>query len=77
VPVQVQVFTYYGSRRIVRHVTLAPKCHIEVPLAEEHEGERLARVEVKSLFRLLSYVVGRRANTGDLVLFDHLFTYAK
>jgi len=77
VPVQVQVFTYYGNRRIARDVTLAPKCHIEVPLAAEHEGERLARVEVKSLFRLLSYVVGRREDTGDLVLFDHLFTYAK
>jgi hypothetical protein len=58
-------------------VTLGPKCHVEVPLAAEHEGERLARVEVKSLFRLLSYVVGRRKDTDDLVLFDHLFTYAK
>jgi len=77
VPAQVQVFTYYGSRRIARDVTLAPKCHVEVPLAAEHEGERLARVEVKSLFRLLSYVVGRREDTGDLVLFDHLFTYVK
>jgi len=48
-----------------------------VTLAAEHEGEPLARVEVKALFRLLSYVVGRRADTGDLVLFDHLFTYAK
>jgi hypothetical protein len=34
-------------------------------------------VEVKALFRLLSYVVGRRAGSGDVVLFDHLFTYAK
>ncbi len=77
VPVTAQVFTYYGSRRVTQDVTLAPKCHAEIPLAAEDAGERLARVEVKSLFRLLSYVVGRRADTGDLVLFDHLFTYAK
>jgi len=77
VPVPVQIFTYYGSHRIAREMTLAPKGHVEVPLATEHEGERLARVEVKALFRLLSYVVGRRADTDDLVLFDHLFTYAK
>jgi hypothetical protein len=77
VPVQAQVFAYYGSRRIARDVTLAPKCHTEVQLPAEDDGERLARVEVKALFRLLSYVVGRRAGTGDLVLFDHLFTYAK
>jgi len=77
VPVQAQVFAYYGSRRIARDVTLAPKCHSEVQLPAENGGERLARVEVKALFRLLSYVVGRRAGTGDLVLFDHLFTYAK
>jgi hypothetical protein len=48
-----------------------------VPLPAEDGGERLARVEVKALFRLLSYVVGRRAGAGDVVLFDHLFTYAK
>ena len=77
VPVTAQVFTYYGSRRIARDVTLGPKCHTEIVLAAEDAGERLARVEVKSLFRLLSYVVGRREDTGDLVLFDHLFTYAK
>jgi len=76
-PVQAQVFTYYGSRRVAQEITLEPKCHAEVALAAEHEGEPLARVEVKALFRLLSYVVGRRADTGDLVLFDHLFTYAK
>jgi hypothetical protein len=34
-------------------------------------------VEVKALFRLASYVVGRRAEGGELVLFDHLFTYFK
>src|SRR6266436_8588835 len=77
VPVQAQVFAYYGSKRVARDVTLAPKCHAEIPLPAEDGGERLARVEVKALFRLLSYVVGRRAGTGDLVLFDHLFTYAK
>lgn len=77
VPVEVQIFTYYGSQRMAREVTLAPKCHREIDLAPEHEGERLARVEIKALFRLVSYVVGRRADTGDLMLFDHLFTYAK
>ena len=77
VPVQAQVFTYYGRRRLAQEITLAPKSHTEIRLASEHEGERLARVEVKALFRLLSYVVGRRADTDDLVLFDHLFTYAK
>lgn len=77
VPVHAQVFAYYGARRIAQDVTLAPKCHTEVQLAAEDGGERLARVEVKALFRLLSYVVGRRAGTGDLVLFDHLFTYVK
>lgn len=77
VPVEVQIFTYYGSRRIAQEVTLAPKCHREIDLAPEHQGERLARVEIKALFRLVSYVVGRRADTGDLMLFDHLFTYAK
>ena len=77
VPVEAQVLTYYGGLRIAQDVTLLPQCHTEIPLAAEHQGERLARVEVKALFRLLSYVVGRRAGTGDLVLFDHLFTYAK
>jgi hypothetical protein len=77
VPVTAQVFMYYGRRRIARDVTLGPKCHTEIALAAEDAGERLARVEVKSLFRLLSYVVGRREDTDDLVLFDHLFTYAK
>ncbi len=77
VPVQAQVFAYYGTRRIAQEVTLAPKCHTEVQLPAEDGGERLARVEVKALFRLSSYVAGRRAGTGDLVLFDHLFTYAK
>ena len=77
VPVEAQVFTYYGRERLAREVTLRPKCHTEIPLAAEHQGERLARVEVKALFRLLSYVVGRRAGTGDVVLFDHLFTYVK
>ena len=77
VPVTAQVFTYYGDRRVTRDVTLAPKCHAEIPLPAEDGGERLARVEVKALFRLSSYVVGRRAGTGELVLFDHLFSYAR
>ena len=38
---------------------------------------RLRRVELKTLFRLASYVTGRRADSGGLVLFDHLFTYFK
>jgi len=32
---------------------------------------------VKALFRLTSYVVGRRDAGGELLLFDHLFTYFK
>ena len=44
-------------------------------LAAEHAGEHLQRVEIKALFRLASYVVGRRADSGELVLFDHLFSY--
>jgi hypothetical protein len=50
---------------------------VEVPLAREHAGQALARVETKSLFRLASYVVRRREPAGDLALFDHLFTYFK
>jgi hypothetical protein len=56
-------------------VGLAPKTHAEIALAAERDGHRLRRVELKTLFRLTSYVVGRRQD--DLVLFDHLFTYFK
>jgi hypothetical protein len=74
---QAQVFAYYGPERLARDVTLEPKAHAEVEIAPEQDGGRLERVEVKALFRLASYVVGRHARAGDLVLFDHLFTYFK
>ena len=76
-PVEAQVFAYYGAERTTSEVRLAPKAHVEVPLAPEVDGRRLTRVELKALFRLASYVVGRRASGDDLVLFDHLFTYFK
>jgi hypothetical protein len=60
----------------VETVRLAPKAHTEVRLEPERNGARLRRVELKALFRMASYVVGRRAG-GELVLFDHLFTYFK
>lgn len=69
-----EVVTYYDGARHVEPVRLAPKAHAEVALAPERDGRRLRRVELKALFRLTSYVVGRRAG-GELVLFDHLFTY--
>lgn len=73
---EAQVFTYYGPVRLARELRLGPKAHAEVPLAPEHEGRPLDRVEMKALFRLASYVVGRDA-AGELVVFDHLFTYFK
>jgi hypothetical protein len=72
---EAQVFTYYGAARLTERVTLGPKAHREISLTAEHGGTRLERVEVKALFRLASYVIGRHAETGDLLLFDHLFTY--
>jgi hypothetical protein len=75
--VEARVTCYYGSATTMTTVTLAPKHHTEVVLALEHEGQPLARVEVKSMFRLTTYVAGRRASSGSLVLFDHLFTYFK
>jgi hypothetical protein len=72
-----QVFSYYGDHRVAQDVALEPKAHTEIPLAPERDGRHLERVEVKALFRLASYVVGRRAAGGELVLFDHLFTYFK
>jgi hypothetical protein len=72
-----QVFTYYGETRVAHDVTLEPKAHAEVPLANESGGHRLERVEVKALFRLATYVVGRHPDGGELVLFDHLFSYFK
>lgn len=74
---EAQVFAYYDGDRTTRLVILQPKAHTEVPLPGEHQGLRLRRVELKAAFRLASYVVGRRIDSGDLVLFDHLFTYLK
>lgn len=76
-PAEAQVFLYYGDERVTRDVVLAPKAHVEVDLPVGQAGRPLERVEVKALFRLASYVVERRAASGDLVLFDHLFTYIK
>jgi len=75
--VEARVTCYYASANTTTTVTLGPKQHAEVVLPLEHQGEALARVDVKSMFRLASYVVGRRAGSGSLVLFDHLFTYFK
>jgi hypothetical protein len=75
--VEAQVYAYYGQERTSRDVKLEPRTHLEVELPAERGGQRLSRVELKALFRLAAYVVGRRAETGELVLFDHLFTYFK
>jgi hypothetical protein len=75
--VEARVTCYYASTTTTTTVTLAPRQHAEIVLPLEHAGELLARVDLKSMFRLASYVVGRRASTGSLVLFDHLFTYFK
>ena len=72
-----QVFSYYGSARAAQDVTLPPKAHAEIILATERDGRPLERVEVKALFRLASYVVGRPSDGDELVLFDHLFSYFK
>lgn len=72
---EAEVFLYYERDRDTRNVTLGPKAHVEIDLPAERAGQRLRRVEVKGLFRLASYVVGRRAAGGELVLFDHLFRY--
>jgi hypothetical protein len=71
-----EVVSYYDGVRHVETVRLAPKSHREVRLEPEREGRRLRRVEVKALFRLASYVLGRRVG-GELALFDHMFTYFK
>jgi len=74
---EAQVTAYYATGRASQVVALPPKTHVEVELAAQHAGEHLQRVEVKALFRLASYVVGRRADSGELVLFDHLFSYQR
>jgi hypothetical protein len=75
VPARAEITTYYGADRAEQAVDLGPKTHAEVNLASEHAGQRLGRVELKAPFRLTSYVAGRERRSGDLVLFDHLFTY--
>jgi hypothetical protein len=74
---EAQLFAYYGAERVAREVALAPKAHTEVEIAAEREGRPLTRVDIKALFKLASYVVARHAQRGDLLLFDHLFTYFK
>lgn len=76
-PARAQVFSYHGGARSVDEVALPPKAHREIALAPQREGRRLERVEVKALFRLASYVVGRHATGGELMLFDHMFAYVK
>ena len=72
---EVQVTAYYGESRLTERAALPPKLHAELALPVERDGHRLERVEVKAPFRMATYVIGRQAETGDLVLFDHLFTY--
>lgn len=72
-----QVSAWYGSERQAWDVDLDPGQHAEVPPPAERGGVRLERVELKTPFRLASYVVGRRTDSGELVLFDHLFPYFK
>jgi hypothetical protein len=76
-PGEAQVTAYYGGARHLREVRLGPKAHVEVTLEPEREGARLERVEIKAVFKLASYVVGRRMPSAELALFDHLFTYFK
>jgi hypothetical protein len=75
-PVEARVYAWYGSERVDRTVHVPPRGHTDIPVPGEHDGRLLERVELKTLFRLASYVTGRR-ETGELVLFDHLFTYFK
>jgi hypothetical protein len=72
---EAQLFAYYGAERVANEVALAPKAHTEVEVAAESDGRPLTRVDIKALFKLATYVVGRHAQRGDLLLFDHLFTY--
>jgi hypothetical protein len=69
------VLTYYGETCLTETVVLVPKAHVELPLVPQHDGALLERVEVKAVFRLASYVVGRDAASKALVLYDHMFTY--
>jgi hypothetical protein len=76
-PARADITAFYGSERSEQAVELPPKAHAEVTLAAEFSGHRLGRVELKAPFRLTTYVAGRDGTSGDLVLFDHLFTYFK
>jgi hypothetical protein len=74
---EAQVVVHAGGERASREVRLAPKGHCELPLAALAGGRPLERVDVKASFRLASYLVGRHPVHDDLVVFDHLFTYAR
>ena len=76
-PAEARVLGYYGRARQTWRVRLKAGEHAEFPLPEQQDHVRLQRVEVKTLFRLATYVVARRIDSGDLVLFDHLFSYFK
>ena len=72
-----EIVTYYDSTRHIESVQSAAQgATPRSRCAPARDGQRLRRVELKALFRLTSYVVGRR-DSGELVLFDHLFTYFK
>jgi hypothetical protein len=72
-----RVLAYYAGRPRTLDLTLEPGAHAELALPAEQDGARLERVDMKTTFRLATYVVGRRADSGDMVLFDHLFPYFK
>lgn len=74
---EARVFAYYGGERVTQRVVLEPKGHTEIGLSAARDGKPLERVEVKALFKLATYVLARRARSGELALFDHLFTYFK
>jgi hypothetical protein len=74
-PGEAQLSAFYGDERVVQDVHLAPRAHVELPLEASRGGRLLGRVELKAVFRLAGYMVGRRVPEGDIVLFDHLFAY--
>ncbi len=56
---QAQLFAYYGAERVVTDIGLEPKAHAQVGIASTQGNRPLERVEVKALFKLATYVVGR------------------
>jgi hypothetical protein len=72
---ETQLVAYHGDRRTSIKLSIGPKQHAEVSLPAEAQGAPLSRVEVKTPFRLATYVMGRETTSGTQVLFDHLFTY--